>query len=183
MGRVTGFIVRLSPYGVFFIAASAAGTMDLVELARIQGYLVILTVLSLAICFVVMPSIISSMTPFKQRDVAPLLRAAFILAFATGKTLIVLPLLIEGIREIFDKHKLADEESTSTIDILVPLAYSFPHLGRIIATAFIPFAAWYVGSPLTAEQYPVLLGASTFFSLFDVASVHPISVGPDAPAE
>ena len=172
MGRVTGFVVRLSPYGVFFIAASAAGTMDLIELARIQGYLVILTVLALAICFVVMPSIISSMTPFTQRDVAPLLRAAFILAFATGKTLIVLPMLIEGIREIFEKRNLSGPESKSTIDILVPLAYSFPHLGRILATAFIPFAAWYVGSPLAAEQYPILLGASTFVHF----STAPVSI-------
>ena len=41
----TGFIVQSSPYGVFFIVASAAGKTNLAGLARIQGYLVILTVL------------------------------------------------------------------------------------------------------------------------------------------
>ena len=50
MGKVTGFIIELSPYGVFFIVASAAGTMDLAELPRIQGYPVILTVLIEGIC-------------------------------------------------------------------------------------------------------------------------------------
>ena len=172
MGRVTGFVVSLSPYGVFFIAASAAGTMDLAELARIQGYLVLLTVICLALCFVVMPSVISSMTPFKQKDVAPLLRASFILAFATGKTLVVLPLLIEGIRKMYEKHDPDNAEAKSTIDILVPLAYSFPHLGRIIATAFIPFAAWYAGSPLELGDYPILLGASTFVHF----STSPVSI-------
>ena len=67
MGRVTDFVVRLSPYGVFFIAASAAGTMDLTELVRIQGYLVILTILSLAICFVLIPAIISAVTTLATR--------------------------------------------------------------------------------------------------------------------
>ena len=172
MGRVTGLIVNLSPYGVFFIAASAAGTMDLAELARIQGYLVLLTVICAVLCFIIIPSVISTMTPFTRKDVSPLLRASFILAFATGKTLVVLPLLIEGIRKMHEQKGVDNEETTSTIDVLVPLAYSFPHLGRILATAFIPFAAWYAGSPLTAEQYPVLLGAATFVHF----STSPVSI-------
>ena len=162
MGRVTGFIVNLSPYGVFFITASAAGTMDLAELARIQGYLVITTVFSLALCFLLIPALISAWTPFTRKDLSPLLRSAFILAFATGKTLVVLPLLIDGTRKMFREHGLESEESGSTIDVLTPLAYSFPHLGRILATVFIPFGAWYIGSPLKLDQYPALIGASSF---------------------
>jgi len=162
MGRVTGFIVELSPYGVFFITASAAGTMDLQELGRIQGYLVVTTVFSLALCFLLIPALVSAWSPFTRKDLAPLLRSAFILAFATGKTLVVLPLIIEGVREMFKKHGLESDEATSTIEVLTPLAYSFPHLGRILATVFIPFGAWYIGSPLKLDQYPALLGASTF---------------------
>lgn len=162
LGRVTNFVVELSPYGVFFIAASAAGTMNLDELARIQGYLVLLSVISLTMCFGLIPLLITAFTPFTVKEMSPLLRAAFVLAFATGKTLIVLPLLIQGIQKIYKDRGELDEEVSSTIDVLVPLAYSFPHLGRILATAFIPFAAWYIGSTLTADQYPLLIGASTF---------------------
>ncbi len=162
LGRVTEYIVKVSPIGVFFIAAAAAGTMNIDELARIQGYLVILTVICFALCFVVIPLLISAFTPFTNKDIAPLLRAAFVLAFATGKTLIVLPLLIKGITDIYKKRGEHTPEVESNIDVLVPLAYSFPHLGRIMATVFIPFAGWYIGSSLTADQYPALLGASTF---------------------
>ena len=172
MGRVSGFIVGLSPYGVFFIAAAAAGTMDVTEIVRIQGYLVILTVICLALCFVVIPSVISSMTPFSNKDVSPLLRASFVLAFATGKTLVVLPMLIEGIRELYEKKDPGNDEAVSTTDIVVPLAYSFPHLGRILATAFIPFAAWYAGSPLPLDQFPLLLTAATFVHF----STAPVSI-------
>jgi proton glutamate symport protein len=152
LGRVTGFIVSLSAFGVFCIVASAAGTMNIEEMARIQGYLVLMTVFILAICFLLVPALVTTLTPFKSKDISPLLRASFILAFATGKTLIVLPMLIEGIREIFEKQIAENRETAnevnSTIEVLVPLSYSFPHLGRILATAFIPFAGWYIGQPL-----------------------------------
>jgi Na+/H+-dicarboxylate symporter len=98
LGRVTGYIVKLSPYGVFCIAASAAGTMNIEELARIQGYLVLMTVFTLAICFVFIPALITTLTPFSSREVSPFLRAVFILAFARVKTLIVVPMLLVGMK-------------------------------------------------------------------------------------
>jgi Na+/H+-dicarboxylate symporter len=174
LGVVTGFIVRLSPIGVFCIAASAAGTMNLAELARIQGYLVLMTLFILAICFLLVPALVTSFTPLKSKDISPLLRASFVLAFATGKTLIVLPMLIEGIREIFEKQARENEQQNkdvdSTIEVLVPLSYAFPHLGRILSTAFIPFAGWYIGQPLPLDVYPLLFGAGVFVH-FSTATV------------
>ena len=176
LGRVTGFIVGLSPIGVFCIVASAAGTMNIEEMARIQGYLVLMTVFTLAICFLLVPALVTTLTPFKSKDISPLLRASFILAFATGKTLIVLPMLIEGLREIFEKQaserKATDGEVNSTIEVLVPLSYSFPHLGRILATSFIPFAGWYIGQPLPLDVYPLLFGAGLFVHF----STAPVSI-------
>jgi ABC-type amino acid transport substrate-binding protein len=176
LGRVTGFVVSLSGFGVFCIVASAAGTMNIEEMARIQGYLVLMTVFILAICFLLVPALVTTLTPFKSKDISPLLRASFILAFATGKTLIVLPMLIEGIREIFEKQAEENQdrkkEINSTIEVLVPLSYSFPHLGRILATAFIPFAGWYVGQPLPLDMYPVLFGAGLFVHF----STAPVSI-------
>ncbi|MBD3853121.1 MAG: cation:dicarboxylase symporter family transporter, partial [Acidobacteria bacterium] len=162
MSRVTNLVVSLSPVGVFFIAAAAAGTMRLEELARIQGYLVVFTFITIGLALGVLPALVSMLTPFRYRDIAPLLRSAVILAFATGKTLVVLPMLIDGTKKLFKEAGHDDEETASIIEVLVPLGYSFPHLGRILTTSFIPFAAWYIGSPLKLEQYPVLLGASLF---------------------
>ncbi|MEH6569181.1 MAG: cation:dicarboxylase symporter family transporter [Halioglobus sp.] len=162
LGRVTGYIVRLSPYGVFCIAASAAGTMDLEDIARLQGYMVLMTLLTLCICFLLIPALITSLTPFTSREISPLLRTAFILAFAAGKTMIVLPILIVGIRQIFEDKGRTDDETRVNIEVLAPLAYSFPHLGRILATAFIPFGGWYIGHPLALKAYPLLFGASSF---------------------
>jgi len=174
LGRVTGFMVALSPAGVFCIVTSAAGTMNIEEMARLQGYLVLMTVFILAISFLLVPALITTLTPFKSRDVSPLLRASFVLAFATGKTLVVLPMLIEGLREVFEKQNFENQQSEtdSTIEVLVPLSYSFPHLGRILATTFIPFAGWYIGQPLPLDVYPVLFGAGLFVHF----STAPVSI-------
>ena len=44
---MTGFIGRLAPYGVFAITASAAGTIDVTELARLQVYIVLYVAIAL----------------------------------------------------------------------------------------------------------------------------------------
>jgi len=41
MGRITQFMARLTPLGVFALVASAAGTMSFEELARLQVFLVL----------------------------------------------------------------------------------------------------------------------------------------------
>ena len=40
MSRATRFVARLTPYGLFAIAATAAGTLSVEQLGRLQIYLV-----------------------------------------------------------------------------------------------------------------------------------------------
>ena len=63
----------------------------------------------------VLPAVVSVMTPFSYRDIAPLLRSSIVLAFATGKTLVVLPMLTEGIKEIFKKKGYTDDDAASVL--------------------------------------------------------------------
>ena len=136
--------------------------MQLEDIARIQCYMVLMTVITLAICFLLIPALITTLTPFTSKEVSPFLRAVFILAFATGKTMVVLPMLIEGMREIFEEKGLANKDTEATTEVLATLVYAFPHLGQIMATAFIPFGAWYIGQRLDLDSYPLLLGAASF---------------------
>ena len=48
---------------------------------------------------------------------------------------------------------------------MVPAAYVFPGMGRLISLSFIPFAAWFGGSSLPFSQYPgfLLAGLASFF--------------------
>ena len=82
----------------------------------------------------------------------------------------MLPVLIEDVKKMFHDYQLGGEEAESTIEVLIPLGFPFPHLGRLLTTSFITFAAWYLGTPLKLEQYPTLIGAG-FFSHFGSSTI------------
>ncbi|MDJ0575522.1 MAG: cation:dicarboxylase symporter family transporter [Xenococcaceae cyanobacterium MO_234.B1] len=170
MSKVTKMVVKLTPVGVFFITASAAGTMTLTEIGRLQGYLITYTVATFLLGFGLLPALGAVLTPFRYRDLLTISKDSFILAFATGKVLVVLPVLIEDVKKMFRNYELGGEEAESTIEVLVPLGFPFPHLGRLLTTSFITFAAWYLGTPLKLEQYPLLIGAG-FFSHFGSSTI------------
>ncbi|MHC5010818.1 MAG: cation:dicarboxylate symporter family transporter, partial [Planctomycetota bacterium] len=68
IARVTGYVARLTPIGVFSMIAAAAGTMTVEELGRTQGYLLSYTLLVGVLTFWVLPSLIAALTPFTYRD-------------------------------------------------------------------------------------------------------------------
>ncbi len=170
MSKVTKMIVKLTPAGVFFITASAAGTMTLAEIGRLQGYLITYTVATFLLGFGLLPALGAILTPFRYKDLLQISKDSFILAFATGKVLVVLPMLIEDVKKMFQDYDLGNEESESIIEVLVPLGFPFPHLGRLLSTSFITFTAWYLGTPLKLEQYPLLISAG-FFSHFGSSTI------------
>ncbi|MFV1959692.1 MAG: cation:dicarboxylate symporter family transporter, partial [Planctomycetota bacterium] len=157
--RVNLFVVKLTPIGVFAMMAAAAGTMTLEEFGRIQGYLVAYTLMVAILTFWVLPSLIAALTPFTYREVFHASKSALLTAFATGKVLIVLPMLIEETKKLFEAKTPPGQDTGGTIDVLYPLAYPFPHLGKLMGLLFIPFAGWFLGTPLVLGQYPVFLGA------------------------
>ena len=170
MSKVTKMIVKLTPAGVFFITASAAGTMTLAEIGRLQGYLITYTVATFLLGFGLLPALGAILTPFRYKDLLQISKDSFILAFATGKVLVVLPMLIEDVKKMFQDYELGGDETESIVEVLVPLGFPFPHLGRLLTTSFITFTAWYLGTPLKLEQYPLLISAG-FFSHFGSSTI------------
>jgi ABC-type amino acid transport substrate-binding protein len=79
-------------------------------------------------------------------------------AFGTGKLIVVLPLLIDETDRLFARTRTRDNPSTAPmIDVLYPVAYPFPHLGKLMGMLFIPFAAWYLGREIPEHEYPEFL--------------------------
>ena len=74
---VTGFIARLAPYGVFALAASAAGTLNLEELERLQVYAVVYMTMAIILSFWVLPGLITLVTPLSSNSAsAPAISSA-----------------------------------------------------------------------------------------------------------
>jgi Na+/H+-dicarboxylate symporter len=165
LGRVNGYLVKLSPIGIFAIVASTSGTMSFEDLARLKDYMIISTVAALLLGFGVFPLLLASVTPFTYREIVSVSRAPLLMAFVTGKVLIALPLLIESAHTLFEKYHEDPEQPTSTARAVAPLVYPFPHAGKLMSLLFVPFGAWFVGSALKLSDYPQLLSTG-FFSLF-----------------
>lgn len=162
---INKLVIKLTPIGVFAIAAGTAGTISLEQVDRLQAYLITYTVITLAMSFVVLPLLVTAVTPFRYRDLLSIPKDTLLTIFAAGKIIIVLPQLAENIRELFRRYELEDEEVDHGAAILLPLAYPFPNLGTFIILMFIPFAAWYLGSDLDlADQ--AFFQASAFLSSF-----------------
>jgi len=169
--RVTGFVARLAPIGVFAIAASAAGTLGGEALGRLQVYLVTYAAVALVLSFWVLPGLVTTLTPLRYNEVVGPCRDALMTAFATGNLLIVLPLLAEESKKILQGGDLRSEEAAEKVDVLVPASFNFPNLGKLLSLSFVPFAAWFIGSSLDATQYPKFLsaGMASFFGEVVVA--------------
>ncbi len=164
--RVSSFIARWAPFGVFAIAAATAGTLSWDALGRLQAYLVSYTAATLFLLLIVLPWLIRMCTPFGYRDVWRVSRVSLLTAFATGKLIIVLPILIEETEGLYASRQNGDRTlTTPSIDVLYPLAYTFPHLGKLMGMLFIPFAAWFLGREMRDYEYPAFL-LSGLFSYF-----------------
>ena len=109
---MTGFIGRLAPWGVFAITASAAGTIDVTELARLQVYIVLYVALALLLSLWIIPGLIAALTPLTYGSVVRAFRGPLITAFATANLLIVLPVLAaDGKRLIAETEGQDDEKA------------------------------------------------------------------------
>ncbi|NOQ76472.1 MAG: cation:dicarboxylase symporter family transporter [Methylococcaceae bacterium] len=162
--RVNSFVVMLTPIGVFGIAASAAGTLSLGEFGRVQAYVLMLIGSVLLVTLVVMPLLITSCTPFSYRQIARESRNVLLTVFIVGSVFVVIPLLIKVINRLFHSHVTTEHEQARIPDLVLPLAYPFPDMGKLLSLVFIVFAAWFYDQPLAFLDYPVMLTIGLFLS-------------------
>src|SRR5262245_3592360 len=171
MGRITQFMAKLTPYGVFAVVASAAGTMSFEELARLQVFLVLYVLMAALLTFWLFPALITSLTPLTYRQVVGATRDVLVTAFATGSALIVLPQLIERSQELLRQSALSTPETERTVEVIIPAFTSFPKSGTLFPMSFALFAGWFAGVPIAVAHYPMFLflGLVCFFGSVNVA--------------
>jgi Na+/H+-dicarboxylate symporter/ABC-type amino acid transport substrate-binding protein len=171
LSSATKFVVGLTPYGIFAIAANTAGTLNLDQVARIQVYLITYVVISLLVALWVLPGLISALTPFSYREVLEPTRDALITAFMAGDLFIVLPILIQACKELLERHRLVDETTRTLPDVIVPTSFNFPHSGKLLSISFILFAGWFADASVPVTEFPrlALTGLLTFFGSLNAA--------------
>ncbi len=163
--RVTGYIVKLMPVGIFAMTAATAGTMEIAEFQRLQVYFAAHIVMTFLLAYWLLPALVAVITPFSYRDLTGIARDALITAFAAGNIFIVLPLLIEHTKALFHKYQIGNEETDDYANVIIPVVFSFPNLGKLLTIVFVLFAAWFAGSDLDFATY-LPMAVNGLISLF-----------------
>ena len=79
----------------------------------------------------------------------------------------------EAVKELYGERHLTRESEPHSPDYLVPMAYPFPDVGRIVGLIFIPFAAWFYGEPMAQTDYPLFGLIGLFLSFGKVTTTVP----------
>ena len=168
--KINAAFVQLTPYGIFAIAAAAAGTMTIEELSRVQVYLVTYIALAMLVTFWIFPGLVAALSGIPYREVLSTFKDALVTAFATGNQFVVLPQIAENCKTLLHRHKLDSPEADSAIDIIVPVSFNFPSLGKLLVILFVLFAAWFNDTELTIGD-SLSLAFNGLFSLFGSINV------------
>lgn len=169
LNHINKMVVKMTPYGVFAIAAYNAGTMTFEEIQRLHAYIIIYSVAVLLLGFYWLPLLISSFTNIAPKKLFAATKSTLLTIFATGKIIVVLPQLIDDIKGLMKEEMVDDDEATAEerramTDIMMPLAYPFPNLGTFVIFVFVPFIAWFLGSPFGVFENLTFIGATLLSS-------------------
>ncbi|WP_448549903.1 cation:dicarboxylate symporter family transporter [Thalassotalea fusca] len=183
VANINGIVMQLAPIGVFCIGWRAAVTIDSSQVDGLVVYFASAIFIVVMLALVVLPVLTAIITPYRYRDVIKASRSAMITAFATGSFLVVIPLIVEKIKQLSAKNSNMHDDSETVAEILVPITFSLPVGGKLLALLFVLFAAWFSGAHVSVGDYfnlafaglPQLFGTSTIampflLELFNVPS-------------
>jgi ABC-type amino acid transport substrate-binding protein len=145
--------------------------MTWAEITRLEAYFVVYIVASLYLALWVIPVLISMFTPFRYRDIFRYSKEALITAFIAQNVFIILPMLIETSRRLYEDYGLSSKDTGSLSEVIVPVTFNFPNTGKLLSLLFVPFAAWLAGSAMELSAYPqfLFLGLGSYFAKAQVA--------------
>jgi Na+/H+-dicarboxylate symporter/ABC-type amino acid transport substrate-binding protein len=170
LAHANRLVVRLTPLGLFAIAAHTAGTLDLDQLARLRVYFIAYGAMALLLSLWVFPGLVACLTPIPARRVLQATQDVLITAFMTADLFIVLPSLIERSKQLLAEAGRSEADEGSPPDVIVPAFYNFPHAAKMLSLSFVLFAAWYSETALPLAEYP-RLAAAGIVSLFGSMNV------------
>jgi ABC-type amino acid transport substrate-binding protein len=141
------------------------------EFERLQALLLVSIGLYVLFTLWILPGLTSAVTGISYRRIVVLIWDPLVTSFVTANLFIVLPLIQERAKQLLEEQALAREESREAVDVLVPTSFAFPSGAKLLSLAFIPFAAWFIGAPLAASQFPSLAtaGVLSMFGSLNVA--------------
>jgi proton glutamate symport protein len=170
VSRATRLVSKLTPYGLFAIAATTAGTFSVEQLGRLQIYLVSYVAVALVLSLWALPGLVAALTPIPALAILRGTHNSLITAFVAGDLFIVLPSLIEESKLLLEQHGVSRADA-GLPDAIVPVSFNFPHSGKLLSISFVLFAGWFADAIVPPADYPrlALSGLVTFFGSLNSA--------------
>ena len=156
LGRVMRFVVRLMPLGLFAISAVAAGTLRLEQAGKLELYVMAYGALALVLGLWALPGIVAALTGIPVRAILAAVREPLVTATIAGDFFIVLPVLMTASRDLLATHGGGDARTQAVPEIVVPVAYNFPHGGKLLSVSFVLFAGWFSDAAIPPGEYATL---------------------------
>jgi Na+/H+-dicarboxylate symporter/ABC-type amino acid transport substrate-binding protein len=171
LSRANKFAVKLTPIGLFAIAAHTIGTMDTEQMARLRVFLISYGAMSLLLALWILPGLVACLTPIPAKRILLATRDALLTAFITGELFIVLAILVDRSKELLEEHGLNEPEEGAPADIIIPAFYNFPHAAKVLSLSFVLFAAWYSDTVISFAKSVIvsLAGIATLFGSMNSA--------------
>lgn len=168
---INKIVMTWSPVGIFCIAYRAVSNLEAHTIDGLIVYLITSFSLVMMLCWIVLPVVISMLTPFSYQQIIKATRSSMMAAFATGSFLLVIPNLVEKSKSLF--HQLHDKNTSldKVPGIVIPICFSIPVGGKLLAMLFPVFAAWFSGAKVGISDYFNLIvqGIPQLFSTTTVA--------------
>lgn len=146
--KLTDFIIKLSPLGIFGIIAHDVSTVGINELLSLVKFIIGLYIGYALLLLVVFP-LISRFYKISYINTLRETKDLFTLAFFTGSSSVVLPKLLERLKQ--------NGTSQVATDFVVPLGYTFNLEG---ATVYLSLAVAFI-----ANSYNLSLSLATLISI------------------
>jgi proton glutamate symport protein len=166
--KILVWLAIISPIGAFAHIAIAVGTVRFEDLYKLEFYVVCFVGISLYFTFVILPILLSCMTPLSYREVIKAFRFVCLIPFVTALSSLSVPFLNTYLLRLSKKHEthVKFHENAQTV---LPLAYSFGQVGNAIVLFFIAFLSFYYRHPLEDSQktllsfisFPISIGSSS----------------------
>ena len=172
VSKATTFVLALTPYGVFAIAAVVAGTLGLEDLQRLEAYLVSYVAIALFLSLWVLPGLVAALTPVPYRALLSRTREALLTAFMTTSLFAVLPLITEEAKSLMREYTRTGVDDPAT-DVIVPTSFNFPHTAKLLSLSFVLFAGWFADAHVAVADYPRFVGTGLLVMFGNVNAAIP----------
>lgn len=148
-------VIRMAPLGLFFEVAIVLGGGPFANLDRVLGLLAMFVAGAILFCGLVFPAVVISTTCITWRNYFRALSTPLILSLATGQIIPCLPVFLQAFREeIWEKlpGRPRGRDDLAPVEAFAILGLAVFHFGKMLALMFVPFAGWFLDTPIGWEK-------------------------------